>query len=58
MQPTLEQLRSLYGVCELIGDLLQPINLVRYDERVKRIVILVEEDIEIEIFPNGEVLIR
>jgi hypothetical protein len=58
MQPTFEQLRTLYGVCELIGDLLQPINLVRYDERVKRIVILVDQDIEIEIFPNGEVLIR
>ncbi|BAZ71071.1 hypothetical protein NIES4106_58680 (plasmid) [Fischerella sp. NIES-4106] len=49
----MEQLKELYRVCVMASNLLQPINLVRFDERIKRIFVLVGETIEIEIYPNG-----
>ncbi len=58
MEPTPQQLKSFYQVAVRVSNLLQPINLVRYDERVKRVVILVGETLQIEILPNGEVLIQ
>jgi hypothetical protein len=53
MEPTAEQLRELYRVCVMASNLLQPINLVRFDERIQRIFVLVGDTIEIEIYPNG-----
>ncbi|MDZ8257489.1 DUF6888 family protein [Nostoc sp. ChiQUE01b] len=44
MEPTLEQLRSFYRMSVRMSNLLRPINLVRIDERTKRIVMLVGED--------------
>ncbi|BAY83872.1 hypothetical protein NIES267_33660 [Calothrix parasitica NIES-267] len=58
MEPTAEQLKSLYRMAVRTSNLLQPINLVRYDERVNCIVMLVGETLQIEIFPNGGVLIK
>ncbi|MEH1927090.1 MAG: hypothetical protein V7K14_10270 [Nostoc sp.] len=58
MQPTIEKLRSFYQMSVRISNLLRPINLVRMDERTKRIVMLVGETIEIEIYPNGEVVTK
>ncbi len=58
MEPTPQQLSSFYRVAVRVSNLLQPINLVRYDERVQRIVILVGETLQVEILPNGEVLIQ
>ncbi|MEH2075273.1 MAG: hypothetical protein V7K57_12910 [Nostoc sp.] len=58
LQPTIEQLRSFYQMSVRMSNLLRPINLVRMDERKKRIVMLVGETIEIEIYPNGEVFTK
>ncbi|WP_375491115.1 DUF6888 family protein [uncultured Nostoc sp.] len=57
MEPTAEQLRELYRVCVMASNLLQPINLVHFDERIKRIFVLVGETIEIEIYPNGRSIV-
>lgn len=53
MEPTAEQLKELYRVCVNASNLLQPINVTRFDERTKRIFMLVGETIEIEIYPSG-----
>jgi hypothetical protein len=58
MEPTPQQLKSFYRMTVRISNLLHPINLVRYDKHVKRIVILDGESLQIEILPNGEVLIQ
>lgn len=58
MKPTPQQLESFYRMAVRISTLLLPINLVRYDERVKRIVILAGDTLQVEILPNGEVLIQ
>ncbi|MFN6484706.1 MULTISPECIES: DUF6888 family protein [unclassified Nostoc] len=55
---TPEQLKSFYRMSVRMSNLLRPINLVRMDERTKRIVMLVGETIEIEIYPNGEVVTK
>jgi translation initiation factor IF-1 len=55
MEPTVEQLRAMYRMSVRASNLLQPINVVRLDERTKRIYILVGDTIQIEIYPNGEV---
>ncbi|WP_200929850.1 DUF6888 family protein [Nostoc piscinale] len=55
MEPTVQQLRSLYRVAVSASNLLQAINVVRMDERKKRIYVLVGDTIQIEIYPNGEV---
>jgi hypothetical protein len=52
------QLRTLYRMSVGISNMLQPINLVRLDERTKRLIMLVGDTIEIEILPNGETLIK
>ncbi|WP_416212207.1 DUF6888 family protein [Nostoc sp. DedSLP03] len=58
MEPTPEQLKSFYRISVRMSNLLRPINLVRMDERIKRIVMLVGETIEIEIYLNGEVVTK
>lgn len=55
--PTTEQLVKLYIVCNTItNDVLQPIHVVRLDERTGNLFILVgeSEEIELEIKPSGE----
>ncbi|GAB1543130.1 hypothetical protein NUACC21_58040 [Scytonema sp. NUACC21] len=56
MQPTIDQLKTLYRVCVMVSNLLKPINLTRLDETTKHIFILVGETIEIEIDVNGEMI--
>ena len=58
MEPTVPQLRTLYRMLVGMSNMLMPINLVRMDERTKRLVMLVGETIEIEILENGEALIK
>ncbi len=53
MEPTIEQLKTLYRVCVMASNLLKPMNVTRLDERTKRIFILVGETIEIEIDIDG-----
>lgn len=55
--PTDQQLKAFYLRCIRISNLLQTIELVRFDDRTQRIVILVGESIQIEILSNGEVII-
>ncbi|WP_099071834.1 DUF6888 family protein [Nostoc linckia] len=43
MEPTPEQLKSFYRMSVRMSNLLRPINLVRMDERTKRIVTLVKK---------------
>ncbi|GAA6616836.1 DUF6888 family protein [Scytonema sp. NUACC26] len=57
MQPTVEQLRAFYSRCVRISNLLQSIEIVRYDSRTRRIVVLVGETIQLEVLENGEVII-
>lgn len=55
--PSSPQLRSLYEQCsQLTNVFLQPIHIVRLDERTGNLFILAgrEESIEIEIKPSGE----
>jgi hypothetical protein len=58
MDPTPEQLRAFYRRCVRASNLLQAINVVRLDERSKRIFVLIGDTIELEIFPTGEVVIK
>lgn len=53
MNPTVEQLKTLYRVCVMASNLLRPINITRLDGRTNRIFILVGETIEIEIDVDG-----
>ncbi|WP_445214850.1 DUF6888 family protein [Brasilonema sp. UFV-L1] len=55
MNPTPEQLKAFYATCVRASNMFQSINVVRMDERTKRIYILIEDTIQIEIYPNGEV---
>uniref|UniRef100_UPI0035A13E87 DUF6888 family protein n=1 Tax=Hassallia byssoidea TaxID=482630 RepID=UPI0035A13E87 len=57
MNPTAEQLRAFYSRCVRASNLLQSIELVRYDSRSQRIVMLIGKTIQIEVLPNGEVII-
>ena len=57
-QPTINQLKTFWRMSVRASNLLQSIDLVRLDERNDRIVMLVEDKIQIEIFPNGEVIIQ
>ena len=57
-EPTAAQLKVYWRMSVRASNLLQSINLVRLDERNDRIVMLVEDAIQIEILPNGEVLIQ
>lgn len=58
MEPTIEQLRTFYVLCVEVSNLLQTIELTRYDVRTNRIVVLVGETIEVEILSNGEKIVR
>lgn len=58
MKPTIEQLRSFYILCVEVSNLLQTVELTRYDARTKRIVVLIGETIEVEILTNGERIVR
>ena len=56
-KPTQAQLQKLYELCQpLTNMLLQPIHLIRLDERTGNLFILAgrEETIEVEIKPSGE----
>ena len=58
-EPTEAQLRSLYiQSYRLTNIFLQPIHMVRLDERTGNLFILagIEESIELEINPQGELL--
>ncbi|MBW4586157.1 hypothetical protein G7B40_024815 [Aetokthonos hydrillicola Thurmond2011] len=57
-QPTIEQLKTFWRMSVRASNLLQSIDLVRLDERNDRIVMLIEDTIQIEIFPSGEVIIQ
>ncbi|WP_390842591.1 MULTISPECIES: DUF6888 family protein [Nostoc] len=54
----MEQLKALYRRCVAASNLMQSINVVRLDERNRRLFVLIGETIEVEIFPNGEVFIK
>ena len=58
MEPTIEQLKTFYILCVEISNLLQTVELTRYDVRTKRIVVLIGETIEVEILTNGERIVR
>ena len=58
MEPTIEQLRTFYILCVEVSNLLQTVELTRYDVRTKRIVVLIGETIEVEILTNGERIVR
>ncbi|MFN6558352.1 MAG: DUF6888 family protein [Nostoc sp. ChiSLP01] len=58
MEPTTEQLKAFFDFCVRVSELLQTIELTRYDKRNNRIAILVGQAIEVEILSSGEVLIR
>ncbi|MGD1912623.1 MAG: hypothetical protein ACFB2X_17770 [Rivularia sp. (in: cyanobacteria)] len=58
MEPTVEQMRSFYGLCVRMSNLLQTIELIRYDTRTQRIVVLIGETIQVEILTNGEQIIQ
>ncbi len=57
MEPTIEQIRSFYDLCVRTSNLLQTIELTRYDRRTQRIVVLIGETIQVEILNNGENII-
>ena len=58
MEPTIEQLRSFYILCVEVSNLLQTVELTKYDTRTKRRVVLIGETIEVEILTNGERIVR
>ena len=58
MEPTIEQLRTFYILWVEVSNLLQTVELTRYDIRTKRIVVLIGETIEVEILTNGERIVR
>ncbi|WP_190233902.1 DUF6888 family protein [Nostoc sp. 'Peltigera membranacea cyanobiont' 213] len=58
MEPILEQLKTLYRLCLMASNMFQAINIVRLDERTQPIFVLIGDTIEIEIFSNGEVMIK
>ncbi len=55
MEPTTKQLRAFYSRCVRASNMLQPINVVRLDERTNCIYVLIGNTIQLEIYPNGEV---
>jgi hypothetical protein len=56
-EPTIEQFKSFYDLCVRMSNLLQTIQLTRYDTRTNRIVVLIGETIQAEILSNGEQII-
>ncbi|MDF5724051.1 MAG: hypothetical protein PUP91_27015 [Rhizonema sp. PD37] len=57
MEPTIDQLKAFFRLCVRTSNLLRNIELVRYDERTNRIVVLIGETIQVEILSNGEEII-
>ncbi len=57
-EPTTEQLKAYWQMSVRASNLLQPINLVRLDERNQRIVMLIADTIQIEIRTYGELIIQ
>lgn len=57
IQPTFNQLKAFYRISVGASSMLVPINLVRLDERTKRLVLLIGETIEIQIRKHGAVTI-
>lgn len=58
-EPTAAQLRSLYiQSYRLTNVFLQPIHMVRLDERIGNLFVLagIKEELELEIDPQGELL--
>ena len=53
MEPTVQQLRTFYRLSVSASNMFKPINLVRIDERTSRLILLVGDTIEIEIYENG-----
>lgn len=58
MEQTEQQLRSFYQLSVAASNMFQPINLVRMDERTKRLVLLIGETIEVEILESGENILK
>ena len=58
MKPTIEQFKSFYTLCVRTSNLLQTIELTRFDTRTNRIVVLIGDTIQVEILPNGSQIIR
>lgn len=58
MEPTPELLKAFYRRCVRASNLMQSVNVVRLDERTKRIFVLIGDTIEVEIFPNVSVIIK
>lgn len=52
--PTTAQIWQTFVLCCLATKLYRSVNLVRTDERTRNVFILVGEEIEIEIKPDGE----
>ncbi len=47
MEPTIELLKAFYELCVRVSNLLQTIELTRYDTRTQRIVVLIGETIQV-----------
>lgn len=58
IEPTIEQLKAFFRLCVRISNLLQSIELTRFDTRSRRIAVLIGETIQVEILDNGEVIIQ
>lgn len=56
--PTIEQVKAFYSLCVRVSNLLQSVELTRFDTRSQRVVVLIGETIQVEILNNGEELIR
>ncbi|WP_071593275.1 DUF6888 family protein [Kamptonema formosum] len=52
--PTAAQLWQCFVLCSWATKMYLPVNLVRIDERTGNVFILIGEEMEIEIDPNGE----
>ncbi|MFM9267370.1 DUF6888 family protein [Tychonema sp. BBK16] len=52
--PTTAQIWQTFVICCWATKLYRSVNLVRIDERTRNVFILVGEEIEIEIKPDGE----
>lgn len=55
--PTIEQVKAFYSLCVRVSNLLQSVELTRFDTRSQRIVVLIGRTIEVEILSNGEELV-
>ncbi|MEA5625138.1 DUF6888 family protein [Nostoc sp. UHCC 0251] len=57
MEPTIDQLKAFFRLSVRTSNLLRNIELVRFDQRTNRIVVLIGETIQVEILSNGEEII-